>query len=163
MADVVAVPWFDGAEIELEEPETTRDAAALKVFLTLTAQDRIAASRHVYAYYRDFHSMVGGEDWLDAQMGVPATPAHIWNHVQPQALFVESRNDMPGHSYVVVEANCDWEVEHGLMLVWKDGARLTKVGGYDGHLSNVWSYDDDTLEGVVYAPSIPEFKTMLDQ
>ena len=69
---------------------------------------------------------------------------------------------MPGHSYVVVEANCDWEEEHGLMLVWKDGKRLTKVGGYDGHLSNVWAYDDDTLENVVYAASNPKFQTLLD-
>ena len=162
MVDAVAVGWFDGAEVELEEPETSRDATALKNFLKLTAQDRLNASRHVYAYYRDFHYAVGGEDWLDSQMGIPATPEDIWNHVQPQLLFVASRDDMPGHSYVVVEANCDWEEEHGLMLVWKDGKRLTKVGGYDGHLSNVWAYDDDTLENVVYAASNPKFQTLLD-
>jgi len=161
MADVIAVPWFDGAEIELEEPQTTRDAAALATFLTLTAQDRLHASRHVYAYYRDFHAAVGGEDWLDAEMGIPATPQDIWTHVHPQLLFVESRTDMPGHSYVVIEANCDWEEEHGLMLVWKDGAQLTKAGGYDGHLSNVWSYGDDALEDVVYAASDPQFQTRL--
>ena len=162
MVDAVAVGWFDGAEVELEEPETSRDAAALKNFLELTAQDRLNASRHVHAYYLDFHSAVGGEDWLDSKMGVPATPEDIWNHVQPQTLFVESSPDLPGHSYVVVEANCDWEEEHGLMLVWKDGKRLTKVGGYDGHFSNAWPYDDDTLENVVYAASNPKFQTSLD-
>ena len=162
MVDTVAVGWFDGAEVELEEPETSVDAIALENFLKLTAQDRLNASRHVHAYYLDFHDAAGGEDWLDSQMGIPATPEDIWNHVQPQLLFVASRDDMPGHSYVVVEANCDWEEEHGLMLVWKDGKRLTKVGGYNGHLSNVWAFANNALENVVYAASDPRFQTLLE-
>lgn len=164
MRETLSVPWFDNVVLELEaEPKTARDAAALAKFLTLTAQDRRKASRHVHAYYRVFHYAVGGEDWLDAQMGIPATPEDIWTHVQPQLIFVQSRDDMPGHSYVVVEANCDWEEEHGLMLVWKDGTELTKVGGYDDHLSNVWAYADDSLADVVYAGSSPEFTTRLKE
>ena len=162
MASAVAVGWFDGAEVELEEPETARDAAALKNFLRLTALDRFKASRHVYAYYRDFHSAVGGQDWLDSEMGIPTTPEDIWKHVRPMTLFAESDPDLPGHSYVVIEANCDWEVEHGLMLVWEDGKRLTKVSGYDGNFSNAWAGDDDALKNVVYAASDPQFQTLLD-
>ncbi|MEM6303661.1 MAG: hypothetical protein AAF744_03015 [Pseudomonadota bacterium] len=162
MGDRIALPWFDGAEADLEEPETPQKAAALKAFLSLTAQDRLAASRHVYAYYRDYHAIVGGEDWLDAQMGVPAQPEDIWQHVTPQIIAVDSRPDMPGHVYVVIEADCAWEEEHGLMLVWEDGTELIKVSGYDGHTTNVFAYDDDSLADVVYAASDPQFTTRRD-
>lgn len=154
MDSPMKVPFFDGIEVsfeDFEEAEPAKAQAALDAFLALGKQDRLAASRHVYAYYRNFHEMVGGEDWLDASMGVPARPEDIWAHVQPQLLFVGARDDMPGHVYVVIEASCDWEEEHGLMMVWEDGKTLVKVGGYDGHFTNEWAYDDEALRDVVYA------------
>jgi hypothetical protein len=36
--------------------------------------------------------------------------------------------------YVSVECECDWEPEHGLQIVFRDGATVTKVGPYDGHV-----------------------------
>jgi hypothetical protein len=48
------------------------------------------------------------------------------------------------------------------MLVWCNGTTLTKVGGYDGHVTNVNSYADDSLADVVYAASNPEFTTRLN-
>jgi len=36
--------------------------------------------------------------------------------------------------YFSIEGNCDWEEEHGLQLVFRDGTEVTKVGQYDGHL-----------------------------
>jgi hypothetical protein len=52
--------------------------------------------------------------------------------------------------YVSIECNCDWEPEHGLQIVLKNGSEVTKVGPYDGHLTNSDAYADSTLEGVVY-------------
>ena len=60
------------------------------------------------------------------------------------------------------EANCDWEEEHGLMLVWRNGTTLTKVGGYDGHLTNVNAYANKKMINVVYAASNPEYTTFLN-
>jgi hypothetical protein len=34
--------------------------------------------------------------------------------------------------------------------VFRDGATVTKVGPYDGHLTNSAANDDDQLDGVVY-------------
>ncbi|MGL5009778.1 MAG: DUF6985 domain-containing protein, partial [Paracoccaceae bacterium] len=57
----IACSFFDGAEVELDtEPATLAESAALAAFLQLGPADRLAASRHVYAYYRDFHNAVGG-------------------------------------------------------------------------------------------------------
>ncbi|WP_420847686.1 DUF6985 domain-containing protein [Natronosporangium hydrolyticum] len=52
--------------------------------------------------------------------------------------------------YVSIECECAWEPEHGLQIVFRDGAAVTKVGPYDGHLTNSAAYADDTLDGVVY-------------
>ncbi len=38
--------------------------------------------------------------------------------------------------YISVECGCDWEEEHGLQLVLKNGLKVNKLGGYDGHLTN---------------------------
>ena len=40
--------------------------------------------------------------------------------------------------------------QHGLQIVFKDGRSVTKVGPYDGHLTNSNAYADASLDGVVY-------------
>lgn len=159
MADTLALPYFGYTSVEVFEPLDNADARrAIDAFLLNVASHAEADSRHVHAYYRDFHAAVGGEDWLDDQMGIPATPADIWDHVQPQGIFVEINPD-DGLPYVVVEANCDWEEEHGLMMVWREGKVLVKVGGYDGHLTNERAYADPSLRNVVYRASNPALTT----
>lgn len=157
------VPYFDNAEMEtIEEVREEGAAAALAAFIALTRENRIADARHVYAYYKDYHQAVGGADWLDEEMGVPETPADIWKYVTPSnEIDVTKGRGGDENWYVVMEANCGWEEEHGLMLVWRNGAILTKVGGYDGHLTNSRAYADDSLSDVVYAASDPLHTTRL--
>ena len=45
---------------------------------------------------------------------------------------------------------CGWEEEHGLQLVLKNGLKVNKLGGYDGHLTNSDAFDDESLEHVIY-------------
>lgn len=157
------VPYFDNIEIKLSDddydPTNPRAAAALNAFLTLTSEDRLKDTRHVFAYYRDFRETVGGEDWMDKEMGVPKTPEDIWSFVHPNVLGVWSgRNDDASH-YVFLEANCGWEQEHGLLLVWRDGTTLVKAGGFDGHATNANAYADDSLREVVYRAIDPNYTT----
>lgn len=162
---MVEVPYFDGAEVAFEgqgDPLEPGAVAALAAFMALTPADRIADARHVSAYYRDYHEAVGGEDWMDAQMGVPETPADIWRFVEPHVLVLEKGPRGDGHWYVVVDADCGWEEEHGLMLVWRGGRRLTKVGGYDGHLTNEDASDDEATRDAVYLGSNPKHTTRVD-
>jgi hypothetical protein len=49
-----------------------------------------------------------------------------------------------------LECECDWEPEHGLQIVFRDGREVTKVGPYDGHLTNSAAYANDDLDGIVY-------------
>ncbi|RDH43718.1 hypothetical protein B9G39_09845 [Zooshikella ganghwensis] len=52
--------------------------------------------------------------------------------------------------YISLSCECDWEEEHGLLLVFKEGRYINKLGGYDGHLTNSDAYGDKNLEKVVY-------------
>ena len=161
----VKVPYFDNAEIELfddYDPNDPEAAAALAAFLALTADDRLRDSRHVYAYYQDFRDAVGGEDWMDAEMGVPEKPEDIWSFVSPNVLGVWPSRDGDDGCYVFLEANCGWEEEHGLLLVWRNGKTLVKAGGFDGHPTNAGAYADRDLLNVVYHASNPDFTTRID-
>lgn len=37
--------------------------------------------------------------------------------------------------------NCDWEYEHGLQFVFRQGRVLTRVSAEDGHLTEADAYD----------------------
>ena len=121
------VPYFDNMEIESSDddcgPDDRQAAAALNAFLTLTPDDRLREA-------------VGGEDWMDTEMGVPDKPEDIWSFVYPSELGVWPGDDSDANRYVYLEANCGWEEEHGLLLVWRNGTMLTRVSGYDGHPTN---------------------------
>lgn len=42
--------------------------------------------------------------------------------------------------YVAVDCRCDWEEEHGLQLVFRQGRMLTRVSDQDGHLTEAHAY-----------------------
>ena len=147
----LALPFFDRAVVTAPaEPWSPAEDAALKRFLRLTPADRLAASHHVHAYYRDIHAALGGEDWLDARMKRPGQPEMIWRHVRPQRLVFLGAG---GTVFVAIEARVPWEEAYGLMLVWQDGNRLVKVGGYDGQPLN----GDEA--GIVYRATDPALTT----
>ena len=106
------------------------------------------AARHVFRYYED---MSRGLDRGDPDYVEAAAPASIWDHVQLGSELHISRRRYGDHAvYISLECNCDWEPEHGLQLVFKEGLAVVKVGPYDGHLTNADAYDDPGLEGTIY-------------
>lgn len=163
MAKIV-VSYFDGAEVELDEepdPDAPGSIAALASFLELTNADRLSDTQHVFAFYRDYFEEVGKLEWLEAEMGIPQTTADIWDYVTPGTVSVAKGRKDDNNWYVVMQAECHWDVERGLMMVWRNGTTLTKVGGYNGHLTNVNAYADPGLERVVYKARNPEHTTRL--
>ncbi len=162
----IVVPYFDGAEVELdEEPDADApgSAAALASFLALTKADRLSDTRHVLAFYKDYYEEAGRPEWLDAEIGIPESPTDIWDHVTPGSVAVEKGRRDDGNWYVVMQAECGWDAERGLMMVWRNGTTLTKVGGYNGHLTNVNAYADPDLETVVYKARNREYTTSLSE
>jgi hypothetical protein len=82
-------------------------------------------------------------------------PSDVWSHVQfGDEIQVIRRDDGDAEDGLCLslECSCAWEREHGLQLVLRDGRVITKVGPFDGHLTNADAYADPNLVGVVYVP-----------
>jgi hypothetical protein len=123
--------------------------AAVGNFLAASHMALHAAEDHVYRYYLDIKRCMEGE--LDEDFPDIASAAEVWRHVHFGAEPVVSRRYGGDQSvYVSIECNCDWEVEHGLQIVFKQGREVCKVGPFDGHLTNSDAFADPSLEGVVY-------------
>ncbi|MGW6444376.1 DUF6985 domain-containing protein [Lentzea sp. NPDC055074] len=106
--------------------------AAIQTFLALDHRALEAAAPAVFDYYQHMYEVFG--EGLDDFPRI-TSPAHVWNHVTFDRHDVLVQRDN-GSVYISLEAECEWEVEHGLQVVFRDGARVTKVGPYDGHLTN---------------------------
>lgn len=140
MSDMISLPLFDGTSVALLSDASQLPSAAneaLRRFAKLTPNDRLSITPHVYAYYHDMHTHAGGS-WIDEAMPRPTQPHDIWQHVRPLSITVKSRSAQSGGAstddpmtYVLLEANCDWEEEHGLLLSWRGGHELVKVGEFD--------------------------------
>lgn len=107
-----------------------------------------AASAHVLAYYRDT-IRIFQEQGEDLRLPEIEEPELIWDHVSLGREFHVDR-DVDGNVCVSVECECAWEPEHGLQLVLRGGGTITKVGPFDGHLTNAAAYGRSDLEDVVY-------------
>ena len=124
--------------------------AAIRNFLALDRSELEAAASSIYAYYRDIMDDVqaaGDDEWYVEIDGPQCVLDHVRLGNEP-TVSRDHRGDQ--HVYISIECECDWEPEHGLQIVFRDGARVTKVGPYGGHLTNAAAYADDRLDGIVY-------------
>jgi hypothetical protein len=126
-------------------PDDFRDAMIR--FVALRPQVLIDASRHVYAYY----SAIRNSGWGDP----PEIPnvERVWDFVDfGTDAIVSRRGNGDDRIYISLECGCAWEREHGLQIVFREGSFISKVGQFDGHVSNADAFADPSLEDTVYAP-----------
>ncbi|MFG2693443.1 DUF6985 domain-containing protein [Kitasatospora sp. NPDC048407] len=138
----VAVMGYD----DDEAPEDFH--AAIDAFLTLDASVLESAALPIFQYYQDVKDLVGDDQGLVPISG----PDEIWQHIRPGTEVTVERNDRAGDRqvYVSIECECAWEPEHGLQIVLRGGRSVTKVGPFDGHLTNADASGRDVLADVVY-------------
>jgi len=123
------IPLFDNAMIAIgigaaDHKETLEKADnALGNFTNLTAKDRLANSQKVLNYYQKCLTY-GICKELDIQ-----ADSDVWNYVVPAEIIVESISGEG--TLVMVNCECEWEQEHGLMLTFKNGKDLREVGGIE--------------------------------
>jgi hypothetical protein len=127
------------------DPQPEQFFAALLNMMALTPGILVDASPHAFRYYRDICHLVG-----EGELPSIVDERAVWDHVHfGQDLLVE-RRFADSQIYISCECSCDWESEHGLQVVFRNGLELCKVGPYDGHVTNEDAYGDARFRNVVY-------------
>lgn len=145
----IEVSFFDNAKLTVTfmgfEPEhdlTFIDEAdqAMTNFLNLTSEDRNLISDLAYKNCMYFLDAVGYDE-IDEPLRQIVEHNDIWNFIQPTEIYVSRRPYKEQDIYIQVACECDWEQEHGLQLVFRQGKKLTRISDQDGHLTEADAYD----------------------
>ena len=124
---------LDGLD-SVDEDDTR---AAIVAFLALGEEARNQASKYVFTNYLRMKEMVD-EDSLGCDI---TDQDQVWEHVRFTDIFVRRRHRRDRSIYVSLMAECDWEIEHGLQIVFRRGGLLSRVSDQDGHVTYSDAYD----------------------
>ena len=128
------IPYFDNKELKVgfidakHQPYLDAADKVLEDFLGLSSVDRIKNSDIVYHYYSETLKY-GYTKTLDIKIA-----EDVWNFVTPTEIIIHWDEDANFH--LCVSCECEWEVEHGLQLVFTNGQTLTRASGHDGHFTD---------------------------
>lgn len=142
VSEPVSIPYFDNKLLTftldgLIEADTKDAQTAIEAFLGLDSRARLAASQIVFQNYRRMVEAVG-DDQVDCLV---KNPDDVWTNVHPTEIFVSRRHRRDRLIYIQISAECDWEREHGLQIVYRRGVDLSRVSDQDGHLTHSDAYD----------------------
>jgi len=164
----VHVPYFGGAEVEVMECEGIELAPALVAFenfLKLTPEDRVSHSRHLFAYYKLMIDACGDE-LIEKGKPIPQIAEDVWKNTYPSYFEFTELEDQPFVKeptiFVMLGASVDWEVEHGLLMSWREGRKLVRVGAYDGHQTNGYAANNMKRDKFIHDGYKEEFCTYPD-
>jgi len=126
----VAVARYD------DDPAKEDFHTVISTFLALDPSVLRAAESSIFEYYQDeTAAVIAGNDW-DWYVEIPRSE-DVWQHIEiGPYVHIERDHHDDRRIYVSVECECDWEVEHGLQIVFREGRYVSKVGPYDGHPTN---------------------------
>lgn len=133
-SEPIEIPFFDNQKmiigyVEAEyQPYLEGADKVIQNFLNLNSSDRVKNSNIVYHYYSETLKY-GYTKPLNL-----SSNEDIWNFVTPVEIIIHW--DENGDYYLCVDCGCEWEKEHGLQLVFKNGQTLTRASGNDGHFTD---------------------------
>lgn len=149
----IHVPLLDGAVSFVVDDEPSAHpaeyAAAILSFMALDHRALEAVSDEAFAYYRDIVRLLSHQPGLWEVPDIDG-PDVVWQHIRLGDEPHVGWDDATQAAYVSLESECDWEPEHGIQLVFRDGRQVTKLGQFDGHLTNAAAYGDAGLLDVIY-------------
>ena len=142
------IPYFDNLRLAIifmdfePEHDTTflKEAdQALTNFFKLNSTDRNSISDLAHKNCRDFLEAVDFDE-ADQSLREIQDTNDIWKFIHPSEIYVSRRPYKDHDIYVQVACECDWEQEHGLQLVFRQGKKLTRISDQDGHLTEADAY-----------------------
>lgn len=151
---LIAIPFFNNKPLRITFMDLVpeRDLnfineadQALKAFLAKKRNDRIELSELAYQNCMDFLNEVGYDE-ADKPLWDINEKREIWNFIYPQNIYVTRRNRRDKDIYINVTCECEWEQEHGLQLVFRQGKKLTRISDQDGHITEADAFDKPDKE-----------------
>ncbi len=124
---------------------------ALTNFLAIGRDSSAALAPHIWQNCKEFLEAIGYEEEDQALWDIKH--AHeIWPFVDFRNVYVERRHRRDQDIYISLKGECEWEQEHGLQLVFRQGKKLTRVSQIDGHLTESDAYNKaDTQDELLSA------------
>jgi hypothetical protein len=134
----------------LDDPCKSDYHRAIQNLLELDSFALTAVAPYVAQYCNEISDLCGDDELPQISI---ERPSDVWHYVQFGTELQVSRRaegDDEDGIYFSLECNCDWEPEHGLVLVVRDGRAFTRVGPYDEHRTNSDAYADPRLKHVIF-------------
>lgn len=150
----VAVPFFEDKVLpvifmdlvpEHDAKFVPEADEALRNFFSLDIEYRDSISTHVYKNCMDFLEAVEFDEGDDHLRQIKSEK-DIWQYVFPREVYVSRRHRRDEDIYIIVACECDWEQEHGLQMVFRQGRKLTRISEQDGHITEADAYDKPDSE-----------------
>lgn len=148
-SEEIEIPLFGNQKLQIIfmdfEPEYDKTFIeeadqALTNFMRLNVKDRNLISELAFKNCVDFLDEVGFDE-ADEPLRQIKDHNEIWKYIQPNEIYVTRRPYKEQDIYVQIACECDWEREHGLQLVFRQGKKLTRISDQDGHLTEADAYD----------------------
>lgn len=137
ISEPISIPFFDGEKINFIFDGYQDDEAffsdvdeAIFNFLAKNKNDRLEVSPLIFENYTEFVDDVGE----DKDIPTIENEKDIWQFVYPQEIYVSRYHTGDKNIYLQIHCGCEWEIEHGLQLIFKKGKKLTRVSEIDGHI-----------------------------
>lgn len=148
-SEPIEIQFFDNKKQKItfmdlvpeSDPNFIKEAdQALKSFLEKKANDRLELSEFAYQNCMDFLNAVEYDE-ADKPLWDIKDKSDIWNFIYPQDIYVSRRHRRDKNIYINLTCECEWEQEHGLQLVFRQGKKLTRISDQDGHITEADAYD----------------------
>ncbi|ANI90427.1 hypothetical protein A9P82_14710 [Arachidicoccus ginsenosidimutans] len=133
-SELIDIPYFQNKQLKVVFTEAENESyfkladIALENFMRLSTSDRENHSSKIVENYKQ-NLVFNYTPRLELK-----SDNEIWNFVYPTDIIL-AQNET-GEVFVLVECGCEWEEEHGLQLVFKNGQQLTRVSYNDGGLED---------------------------
>ena len=148
-SEPVQIQFFDNKKLKItfmdlvveSDPNFIKEAdQALKLFLEKKTDDRLELSELAFQNCMDFLNAVEYDE-ADKPLWDIEDKNEIWNFIYPQDIYLTRRHRRDEDIYINLTCECEWEQEHGLQLVFRQGKKLTRISDQDGHLTEADAYD----------------------
>ena len=153
-SELIEIPFFDNKRMKItfmdfipeRDTEFIKEAdKALKSFLKKSESDRLLISNLAYENCMEFLNAVEFDE-ADQPLWDIKDKNQIWEFIYPQDIYVTRSHDKFEIIYLNLACECEWEQEHGLQLLFKEGEKLTRISEQDGHITESDSYEKSIIE-----------------